>query len=209
MNGAFGWSFVIAVAGLGLSASEAAAETCTTDKDCMEAGTACGSEVCNHPPASDAATGACTAPVGGFSSYCTADTDCKCHALGATCVPAVFTDINYPPYCSFTTADGGGPVGLHQRPDSGPAPAPMDSGASAQDAGGNPVSSEDSGAPEPSADASDEASTAAPDASTGSGGSSSSSGCGCVIGASESYSWGVPAGLLGIALAIGRRRRPG
>ncbi len=206
MNGAFGWSVAIAVVSLGLSASEAAAETCTTDKDCMEAGTACGSEVCNHPPASDAATGECTMPVGGFSSYCLADTDCKCHALGATCIPAVFTDINYPPYCSFTVPDGGAPAGLHERPDSG---APTDGGVSTEDAGGNPVSAGDSGGSGPIADSGDDAATAAPEASTGNAESSSSGGCGCVIGAAGSTSWAVPAGVLGIALAIGRRRRPG
>jgi MYXO-CTERM domain-containing protein len=206
MNGnTLGWSLGIAV--VLLSASTATAETCVTDKDCVEAGTACGTQVCNVLTGTDAATGACIDPMGTgpFGSSCNVDTDCKCAALGATCI-STFMDINYPPYCSITTPDGGGgPVGRPSRRDAGP--VAMDAAAILDDAGDNAMSAGDSGAPAPIEDGGDDASPAAPDASVGAAPSSSSGGCGCVIGAADSASWAAPASLLGIALAVARRRR--
>jgi MYXO-CTERM domain-containing protein len=210
MNGnAFGWGFAIAVPWFGL-ASPAAAETCATDRDCIEAGAACGTEVCTHPSSPNATTGECMALTNTFSSYCDKDTDCKCHSLGATCVPPVYAEIFYPPYCSFTTPDGAAPALPDRTPDGG-AP-PIDGGAGAEGAGDNDPSAGDAAISGLPPDATDEASTDIPGASSGSAGSSSSSGssgCGCVMGPAGPVSWAVPAGLLGVALALGRRRRPG
>ncbi len=210
MNGnACGWGFAVAVAWFGL-ASPAAAETCATDRDCIEAGAACGTEVCTHPSSPNATTGECMAPASIFSSYCDKDTDCKCHSLGATCVPAVYAEIYYPPYCNFSTPDAA-PAALPDRnPDAG-AP-PVDGSASTEDAGESDPSAGDAATSELPPDASDEASAVIADAAAGNAGSSSSSGssgCGCVIGPAEPVTWAVPAGLLGVALALGRRRRPG
>ena len=78
----------------GTAAAQSNPTTCTNDIDCI-ATPQCGGDVCdwsdisNHKckPAGTAAKGA--------DGWCTSDDDCKCKALGATCVSA---------YCTFTRA---------------------------------------------------------------------------------------------------------
>jgi hypothetical protein len=98
------FSFLVGFACL-LAAGSARAQTCANDIDC-KANAACGGEVCdyNHSPTMTCKA-AGTDPKGA-DGWCTVDTDCKCHAQGATCVY---------PYCTFTTpaeaGDGGTSTG--------------------------------------------------------------------------------------------------
>jgi hypothetical protein len=96
------------VALLAAGRAQAQTTTCQTDLDCP--GTGCGSQVCykssggsmcvepNTVGASGAGDGWCASPDGGAP----VDTNCKCHAQGATCDG--FS-------CSFTIPPDGGTTG--------------------------------------------------------------------------------------------------
>ena len=79
-------------------------EPCYADRDCP--GTSCGDAVCNWTRENPNGVGSklftCN-PAGtdvqGSDGWCTTNDDCKCQALGATCVNA---------HCSFTLADSAG-----------------------------------------------------------------------------------------------------
>jgi MYXO-CTERM domain-containing protein len=95
----FKWVMMAAIISAGLmGARSASAASCVNDIDCT-AHPACGGEVCDYTmgetcqPAGGAAVGS--------DGWCTVDSDCKCHGMGATCVF---------PYCTFTkppTGSGG------------------------------------------------------------------------------------------------------
>jgi MYXO-CTERM domain-containing protein len=80
------------------AARSASAQTCTNDDDCANA--ACGGDVCDWEVTPHTCKPAGTAAKG-QDGWCTGTDNCKCKALGATCVVA---------NCSFTRAceaDGG------------------------------------------------------------------------------------------------------
>ena len=101
--------------------------TCKNDIDCV-ATPGCGGEVCNFgvtpPVCAPAGTGA-----KGSDGWCTADTDCKCKAQGATCKTV---------YCSFTKASDA-PAGAGGA--SGGGGASGSAGAPGADAGSSSSSS--------------------------------------------------------------------
>jgi MYXO-CTERM domain-containing protein len=77
----------------GTAAAQANPPTCTNDDDCI-ATPECGGDICDW---SNLAAGMHCKPAGvgpkGQDGWCTTDDDCKCKAMGATCVGA---------YCTFT-----------------------------------------------------------------------------------------------------------
>ena len=85
-----------------LTARTAAAQACTNDIDCT-ANPACGGDVCDWVVAPLMTCKPAGGQAVGHDGWCMTDTDCKCHALGATCNTAIFS-------CTFTKpcqADGG------------------------------------------------------------------------------------------------------
>jgi hypothetical protein len=71
---------------------------CVNDIDCV-ATPQCGGEVCPYTgPHPFTCQPAGTGPTG-MDGWCSADTDCKCHSLGATCANS---------YCTFTKPPTGG-----------------------------------------------------------------------------------------------------
>jgi len=68
----------------GAAAAQSNPTTCTNDDDCI-ATPECGGDVCEW-----SATGMKCKPAGGAAKgadgWCTTDDDCKCKAMGATCV---------------------------------------------------------------------------------------------------------------------------
>ena len=93
-------SFLVGLACLLAAAGNARAASCNVDTDCT-GNAACGGDICDfytQPPACKPAGG----HPNGMDGWCTVDTDCKCHAQGATCTGV---------YCSFTVPDGGTTTG--------------------------------------------------------------------------------------------------
>ncbi len=68
--------------------------SCVNDIDCV-ATPACGGDVCDYPQLKCMPADASHQ---GSDGWCTVDTDCKCHADGATCVNS---------FCTFTVPKGG------------------------------------------------------------------------------------------------------
>jgi hypothetical protein len=75
----------------GTAAAQTNPATCMNDIDCV-ATPSCGGDICDwtQTPMKCAPAGKGTK---GMEGWCTLDTDCKCHDMGATCVAA---------YCTFT-----------------------------------------------------------------------------------------------------------
>jgi hypothetical protein len=98
------WLLLAGIAGVALMlpARSANAQACTNDIDCT-ANSACGGEVCDWVVSPLMTCKAAGGQSLGHDGWCMADTDCKCHALGATCNLSNFA-------CTFTRpceADGG------------------------------------------------------------------------------------------------------
>jgi MYXO-CTERM domain-containing protein len=76
--------FVVTMFACAFAARSASAQSCTNDIDCT-ANPACGGDVCDWV----ITPGMMCRPAGGQATghdgWCTVDTDCKCHAQGATC----------------------------------------------------------------------------------------------------------------------------
>jgi MYXO-CTERM domain-containing protein len=87
------FSLVSLLASPGRAAAASNPSSCLNDVDCV-ATPQCGGDVCDYNHAPTMTCKAAGTDPKGADGWCTVDTDCKCYALGARCVGAV--------YCSFT-----------------------------------------------------------------------------------------------------------
>jgi len=90
-----------------LAARSAYAQSCVNDIDCT-AHPECGGEVCDwvvNPLMTCKTAGGQTK---GHDGWCTTDTDCKCHALGATCTTSFSCTFTRPCEADGGTCSGGG-----------------------------------------------------------------------------------------------------
>jgi hypothetical protein len=83
-----------------LAGAGTARAACTVDTDCT-GNAACGGDICDFYGTVPTCKPAGGHP-NGMDGWCNVDTDCKCHAQGATCTSV---------YCSFTVPDGGTSTG--------------------------------------------------------------------------------------------------
>jgi hypothetical protein len=83
----FGTILVLAAALFSARAAQATGEHCTNDIDC-KTGPSCGGEICDWNKAMTCQPA--TASGSGHEGWCTANTDCKCAAQGATCPQSSF-----------------------------------------------------------------------------------------------------------------------
>src|SRR5262245_53217101 len=79
------------------STSLALVNECTNDIDCPN-GATCGGDVCQWDSAGNHTCVAAGTNATGSDGWCTADTDCKCMAEGATCATI---------HCTFTQSTSG------------------------------------------------------------------------------------------------------
>ena len=82
-------------AGAMLASRGAQALSCVNDVDCPDS--TCGGQVCDYSTGTPTCKPAGTGKVG-EDGWCGQDSDCKCHAQGATCVVV---------FCTFTQPPGG------------------------------------------------------------------------------------------------------
>jgi hypothetical protein len=155
----------------------ARAASCVNDIDCTAGGTACGTDICNYTQG-ETCTAAGQGQVG-MEGWCSADTDCKCHNLGATCQIT---------YCTFTTPPDAGVAGA-----SGASGATSASGAAAT--GGSAGTGGATGGA-PSSGSSSEPT-----------GSSTKSGCALGETPGRSSPWSLVISGLGVCFVILRRRQ--
>ncbi len=187
-------SLAFSVVAIGLSvfgwtrSAHAAAMACLNDIDCTTGGTACGSDVCTYTATgSPSCTSAGTAAQG-MDGWCSADTDCKCHGLGATCNMT---------YCTFTIPPDAGSAAS-----SGAAGTSGATGTSGAGTSGNSVASGatvSSGAGGTTGAESTSGGETAP--------AKSSSGCAMAQPTGSSSPWAVGFAVLGACVAFSRRRR--
>ena len=119
-----------AAALLAPQAAKATGEACVNDIDC-KTGPTCGGEICDYTKGETCQPA--TAAGSGMEGWCTVDTDCKCHAEGATCVEA---------QCSKTVAAGSGAGGASGSAGSGSSAAGSSAaGSSAADSSSSSGSS--------------------------------------------------------------------
>jgi hypothetical protein len=83
--------------------------TCANDIDCV-ATPQCGGEVCPYTGAHPFTCQPAGTGPAGMDGWCTVDTDCKCHSLGATCANS-FCTFTKPPSGSGGSSGGAGTAG--------------------------------------------------------------------------------------------------
>jgi hypothetical protein len=121
---------VMTVAGSGLAGAAPNPTSCDNDIDCV-ANPACGGDVCNWPAHKCEAAGSQPDADG----WCSADSDCKCKGMGATCKD-FFCTFTKPPTGGAGTGGGAGTTGAAGTGSAGTGGGAGTGGSSSSSSGG-------------------------------------------------------------------------